>query len=58
MDSNLSMLKYYKRHIFTLKDMLDEIDPSSNDFTPLLEAQKYILDRILDTELRISKKKA
>ncbi|OOE48798.1 hypothetical protein BZG11_13755, partial [Salinivibrio kushneri] len=52
------MLKYYKRHIFTLKDMLDEIDPSSNDFTPLLEAQKYILDRILDTELRISKKKA
>lgn len=57
MDSNLSMLKYYKRHIFVLKDMLDAIDPSSDEFTPLLETQKYILDRILGTEIRISKKK-
>ncbi|AQZ93451.1 hypothetical protein ACFSB1_12410 [Halopseudomonas phragmitis] len=52
------MLKYYKRHIFALKDMLDAIDPSSEDFSPLLEIQKYILERILGTEVRINKKKA
>lgn len=57
MDSNLSMLKYYKRHILVLKDMLDAIDPLNDDFSLLLKTQKYILDRILATELRISKKK-
>lgn len=57
MDSDLSMLKYYKKHIFLLKDMLDNIDPASEDFKPLLELQKYIVERILDTERRLKKKK-
>lgn len=57
MDSNLCMLKYYKKHIFLLKDKLNELDPSSNDFTPLLELQQYIIERILDTERKIKTKK-
>lgn len=58
MDSNLSMLRYYKKHIFTLKNMLDQLDPISNDFTPLLNIQKYIVDRILDSERRLKRKKS
>lgn len=38
--------------------MLDAIDPSSEDLSPLLEIQKYILERILGTEAQINKKKA
>lgn len=53
MDSNLCMLKYYKKHIFLLKNKLNELEPTSNDFIPLLELQQYIIERILDTEHKI-----
>jgi hypothetical protein len=58
MDSNLCMLRYYKKHIIILKGMLDSIEPSSDDFEPLLDIQEYILERILQTEGRIKLKKA
>ncbi len=57
MDSSLCMLKYYKKHILALKDMLDGIDPLSDDFEALLKLQEYILERILHAEGRIKKKK-
>ncbi|WP_321492272.1 hypothetical protein [uncultured Desulfobacter sp.] len=57
MDSSLSMLRYYKKHLYRLKDMLDGIDPTNDDFEPLLELQDYIVERILDTERRLKKKK-
>ena len=58
MDSNLSILKYYKKHIFLLKDMLDAIDPANNDFKPLVKLQEYIVARIIDTERKLKKKKS
>jgi hypothetical protein len=51
------MLRYYKKHIFTLKEMLNELDPASSNFEHLVDIQIYILKRILHTENKISDKK-
>lgn len=53
MDENLCILRYYKRHIIKLKYMLNALDPSSNDLSPLADIQHYIIDRILDTEKKL-----
>ncbi|MBH0045684.1 hypothetical protein [Pseudoalteromonas sp. NZS11_1] len=58
MDSKLSMLKYYKSQIFYLKNLLNSIDPTEDNLAPLFEIQQYIIDRILNTEVKICVKKA
>ncbi|WP_369920367.1 hypothetical protein AB8E32_19360 [Marinomonas polaris] len=57
LDANLCMVEVHKPQIILLKEMLDEIDPSSEDFVPLMKIQLEILDRILATESDISSKK-
>jgi hypothetical protein len=57
LDANLCMVEAHKPQIIVLKEMLDEIDPSSEGFVPLMKIQLEILDRILATESDISSKK-
>jgi hypothetical protein len=57
-DDNLCMLRYYKRHVFQLKKMLNDLDPESSDLRPLAEIQGYLIDRVVGTEAKVSKQKA
>jgi predicted RNase H-like nuclease (RuvC/YqgF family) len=51
------MLRYYKKHIFTLKEMLNELDPTSSNLDHVVNIQRYILKLILHTEKKITNKK-
>jgi hypothetical protein len=57
MDTDLSLIKYYRRRILVLKGMLDKIDPESRDMKPLLNFQSYLTKQILRAEERIKAKK-
>jgi len=57
MDSNLSLIKYYKRRIFTFKNKLENIDPESPDLQPLLDFQHYLITQIVRDENRLTRKK-
>ncbi|WP_404345049.1 hypothetical protein [Vreelandella venusta] len=57
MDSDLSLIKYYRRRILTLKSKLDSIDPESTDLQPLLEFQSYLIKQIVRDEKRLKRRK-
>lgn len=57
MDSNLSLVKYYRRRILTLKNRLDSIDPESSDLQPLLDFQLYLIRQIIRSENRLKNRK-
>ncbi|OCH51869.1 hypothetical protein [Vibrio sp. ZF57] len=57
MDSNLSLIKYYRRRILTFKNKLDNIDPESSDLQPLLEFQSYLTKQIVRDEKRLKRRK-
>lgn len=57
MDSDLILIKYYRRHILTLKNKLDSIDPESSDLQPLLEFQSCLIKQIVRDEKRLSRRK-
>ena len=56
-EENLCMLRYYKRHIIRLKKMLNALDPEADDLHPLAEIQDYLISRVVNTEVKISKQK-
>lgn len=57
MDSGLSLIKYYRRRILTLKNKLDNIDPDSSDLQPILEFQSYLVEQIVRDEKRLNRRK-
>lgn len=57
MDSDLSLIKYYKRRILTFKNKLDRIDPESSDLQPLLDFQSYLIKQIVRDEKRLKRRK-
>lgn len=57
-EENLSMLRYYKRHVIQLKKMLNELKPEATDLRPLAQIQDYLIARLVDTEAKISKQQA
>lgn len=57
-DENLCMLRYYKRHVVQLKKMLNDLDPEADDLRPLAYMQDYLIDRVVQTEAKISKQQA
>ena len=57
MDSDLSLIKYYRRRILTFKNKLDNIDPESSDFQSLLEFQLYLIKQITRDEERLTRRK-
>jgi len=57
MDSDLSLIKYYRRRILTLKNKLDNIDAESPDLQPLLELQIYLFKQITRDEERLERRK-
>lgn len=57
MDSDLSLIKYYRRRILTFKHMLDNIDPESSDLGPLLKLQLYLIKQITKDEERLRRRK-
>lgn len=57
MDSDLSLIKYYRRRILTFKNKLDNIDPGSSDLQPLLEFQSYLVKQIIRDEKRLKRRK-
>ncbi len=57
MDSNLSLIKYYKRRILTFKNKLDGIDPESSNLQPLLDFQLYLIKQIVRDEKRLKRRK-
>ncbi|KAA8985190.1 hypothetical protein [Halospina sp. K52047b] len=57
-EENLSMLRYYKRHVIQMKKMLNELNPEVADLRPLAQIQDYLIDRVVDTEAKISKQQA
>lgn len=57
MDSNLSLIKFYRRRILTLKNKLDNINPESSDLQPLLEFQFYLIKQIVRDEERLRRRR-
>ncbi len=57
MDSDLSLIKYYRRRILTFKNKLDDIDPESTNLQPLLELQSYLIKQIVRDEKRLKRRK-
>nr|WP_156889263.1 hypothetical protein [Halomonas sp. 1513] len=57
MDSDLILIKYYRRRILTIKNKLDNIDPESSDLQPLLEFQSYLIKQIVRDENRLNRRK-
>ena len=57
MDSDLSLIKYYKRRILTFKNKLDSIDAESSDLQPLLDFQSYLIKQIIRDEKRLKRRK-
>lgn len=57
MDSDLILIKYYRRRILTLKNKLDNINPDSSDLQPLLEFQSYLIKQIIRDEKRLNRRK-
>ena len=57
MDSDLSLIKYYKRRILTFKNNLDSIDAESSDLQPLLDFQSYLIKQIIRDEKRLKRRK-
>lgn len=57
MDSDLSLIKYYRRRILTLKNKLDKIEPESSDLRPILEFQSYLIKQIVRDEKRLKRRK-
>lgn len=57
MDSDLSLIKYYKRRILTFKNKLDSIDPESSDLQHLLDFQSYLIKQIIRDEKRLKRRK-
>ncbi|MHC5129233.1 hypothetical protein ACYST8_24650 [Pseudomonas inefficax] len=57
MDSDLCLIKYYRRRILTLKNKLDKLDPEASDLQPLLEFQLYLIKQIIRDEERLRRKK-
>ncbi|CAA0079582.1 Uncharacterised protein [BD1-7 clade bacterium] len=57
MDSDLSLIKYYKRRILAFKNKLDGIDPESSDLRPLLDFQSYLIKQIVRDEKRLKRRK-
>lgn len=57
MDSDLSVIKFYRRRIITLKNKLDDIDPGSSDLQPILDFQSYLITQLVKTEKRLKYKK-
>ena len=57
MDSDLSLIKHYRRRILTLKNKLDKIDPESPDLQPLLEFQFYLIKQVTRDEERLKRRK-
>ena len=57
MDSDLILVKHYRRHIVILKNKLDSIDPESSNLQPLLEFQSYLIKQIVRDEKRLSIRK-
>ncbi|WP_311948442.1 hypothetical protein [Halomonas piscis] len=57
MDSDLSLIKCYRRHILTFKKKLDKIDPESSNFQPLLEFQSCLIKQIVRDEKRLKRRK-
>lgn len=57
MDSDLSLIKYYRRRILTLKNKIDNIDPESSNLQPLLDFQLYLIKQITRDEERLRRKK-
>lgn len=57
MDSDLSLVKYYRRRILTFKNKIDNIDSESSDFQPLLDFQLYLIKQIIRDEERLRRKK-
>lgn len=57
MDSDLILVKRYRRHIVILKNKLDSIDPESSNLQPLLEFQSYLIKQIVRDEKRLSIRK-
>lgn len=51
MDADLSLVKYYRRRILTLKNKIDNIDSESSDFQP------YLIKQITRGEERLRRKK-
>lgn len=49
----MSIITYYKKHIFNLVDRLRNLDPSGKNYDILLEVQLYIIKRILHSEKKI-----
>ncbi len=57
MDSDLSLIKYYRRRIINFKKKLDFIDSGSSDFQSLLEFQFYLMKQIVRDEKRLMRRK-
>ncbi|WP_421306148.1 hypothetical protein [Aeromonas veronii] len=57
MDSNLSLIKYYKRRILVLKRKLDNINPDSLNLQPILDYQHYLIRQIIKDEKRLKRRK-
>lgn len=57
MDSDLSLIKYYRRRILTFKNKLDSIDPQFSDLQPLLDFQFYLIKQIIRDETRLKRRK-
>lgn len=57
MDSDLSLIKYYRRRILNFKCKLDDINPESPDLHPLIEFQFYLIKQIIRDEKRLKRRK-
>lgn len=51
------MISYYKKHIYNLKEMLDNINDDSSSLNYLIDIQLYIIKRVINTEKKIKLKK-
>ena len=51
------VIGYYKKHIHSLKEKLNDLDPEDNCFDKLIDLQVNIIKRILHTEKIITTKK-
>ncbi|MFI9653421.1 hypothetical protein ABGV17_01635 [Guyparkeria sp. GHLCS8-2] len=57
MDSDLSLITYYRRRILTFKNKLENIDIESSDLQPLIEFQSYLIKQIVRDEKRLKRRK-